>query len=248
VKEVKIFYIESFTCIDHLSLTGKLVYHICDRFFVQWEDLLSLSKGQYTGRLPLSSAAVSNEDDQDNTEIERMFHDSEQRKRRVFVTVGTTNFDDLIRAVTTEEFLNFLKEKNFSMTIQFGTGSYPPPSSTAIEIDSFRLKDDLSEDFQKADIVISHAGAGTILDALEKHKRLIVVPNKSLMNNHQEQLAVRLAKEKYVTCCSSHEIRSTFEKVLSSSSSPIDIHKLRRFPQAEAPLFKQFVGQELGLA
>lgn len=46
--------------------------------------------------------------------------------------------------------------------------------------------------------VISHAGAGTILDAMRIGVRLIVVPNEELLDNHQEELADELQKQGYV--------------------------------------------------
>lgn len=48
-------------------------------------------------------------------------------------------------------------------------------------------------------VVISHAGAGTILDAMRLDIPLIVVPNEELLDNHQEDLAVELEKQGYAT-------------------------------------------------
>ena len=35
----KTVYIEVFDRIDHSTLSGKLIYHVADRFIVQWEDM-----------------------------------------------------------------------------------------------------------------------------------------------------------------------------------------------------------------
>ncbi|SCU90253.1 LANO_0D08108g1_1 [Lachancea nothofagi CBS 11611] len=43
----------------------------------------------------------------------------------------------------------------------------------------------------EADLVISHAGTGSILDALRLQKPLIVVANTGLMDNHQLQIALK---------------------------------------------------------
>jgi len=38
-KFVKIIFIESFARVEHLSLTGKILYYLADRFLVQWPEL-----------------------------------------------------------------------------------------------------------------------------------------------------------------------------------------------------------------
>lgn len=47
----------------------------------------------------------------------------------------------------------------------------------------------LAADIAKASLVISHAGAGSIFEALTYKVPLIVVPNPILMDNHQVELA-----------------------------------------------------------
>jgi beta-1,4-N-acetylglucosaminyltransferase len=42
-------------------------------------------------------------------------------------------------------------------------------------------------------------GSGTILDAMRLGLPLIVVPNPSLLDNHQEELADELERQGYVT-------------------------------------------------
>jgi beta-1,4-N-acetylglucosaminyltransferase len=43
------------------------------------------------------------------------------------------------------------------------------------------------------------AGAGTILDAMRLGLSLIVVPNVTLLDNHQDELAAELESQGYVT-------------------------------------------------
>lgn len=46
--------------------------------------------------------------------------------------------------------------------------------------------------------LISVEGSGSILDALRFQKRLIVVPNESLMENHQKELSEELERQGYL--------------------------------------------------
>ncbi len=54
------------------------------------------------------------------------------------------------------------------------------------------------EYMQSADLVISHAGSGSLFEGLALRKAIIAVPNPILMHNHQAELAGRLAADKYV--------------------------------------------------
>ena len=49
--------------------------------------------------------------------------------------------------------------------------------------------------------VITHAGSGTIMEALRMDLSVIVVPNPELMDNHQEELAEELSRQGYVVSC-----------------------------------------------
>lgn len=51
-KNTKIIYIESLAKTKSLSMTGKNVYKIADKFYVQWESLANqYEKAEYIGRL-----------------------------------------------------------------------------------------------------------------------------------------------------------------------------------------------------
>ncbi|GAB1303189.1 N-acetylglucosaminyldiphosphodolichol N-acetylglucosaminyltransferase [Apodemus speciosus] len=89
------------------------------------------------------------------------------------------------------------------LVLQIGRGTVvPEPFSTeSFTLDVYRYKDSLKEDLQQADLVISHAGAGSCLESLEKGKPLVVVVNEKLMNNHQLELAKQLHKEGHLFYC-----------------------------------------------
>ncbi|XP_034505155.1 putative bifunctional UDP-N-acetylglucosamine transferase and deubiquitinase ALG13 isoform X2 [Ailuropoda melanoleuca] len=122
----------------------------------------------------------------------------------VLVTVGTTSFDDLIACVSAHDTLQIIKGLGYSrLVLQIGRGKVvPEPFSTeSFALDVYRYKDSLEEDLQKADLVISHAGAGSCLETLEKRKPLVVVVNEKLMNNHQLELAKQLYKDGHLFYC-----------------------------------------------
>uniref|UniRef100_A0A2R8PN68 UDP-N-acetylglucosamine transferase subunit ALG13 n=1 Tax=Callithrix jacchus TaxID=9483 RepID=A0A2R8PN68_CALJA len=122
----------------------------------------------------------------------------------LFVTVGTTSFDDLIACVSAPDSLQKIESLGYSrLILQIGRGTVvPEPFSTeSFTLDVYRYKDSLKEDIQKADLVISHAGAGSCLETLEKGKPLLVVINEKLMNNHQLELAKQLHKEGHLFYC-----------------------------------------------
>uniref|UniRef100_A0A5F9C5K1 UDP-N-acetylglucosamine transferase subunit ALG13 n=1 Tax=Oryctolagus cuniculus TaxID=9986 RepID=A0A5F9C5K1_RABIT len=122
----------------------------------------------------------------------------------MFVTVGTTSFNDLIACLSAHDSLQIIKSLGYDrLILQIGRGTVAPePFSTeSFTLDVYRYKDSLKEDLQKADLVISHAGAGSYLETLEKGKPLVVVINEKLMNNHQLELAKQLHKDGYLFYC-----------------------------------------------
>jgi beta-1,4-N-acetylglucosaminyltransferase len=78
----------------------------------------------------------------------------------VFVTVGTTKFDDLISVIQTESVLQEFANQQFGkVEIQYGRGAVPQlPNDSIIEVETFDFKPSLHENFQNASLVISHGG------------------------------------------------------------------------------------------
>lgn len=112
----------------------------------------------------------------------------------IFVTVGTTRFDALVAAASSQSFLSAAESLGFQrVLIQYGRGPQPlEPTSAAsggCRLSSYSLKSDISSDMRAAGFVVSHGGAGSVFEALRAHKGLLVACNPALADNHQEELA-----------------------------------------------------------
>ncbi|RMZ82155.1 hypothetical protein DV738_g1843, partial [Chaetothyriales sp. CBS 135597] len=141
--------------------------------------------------------------------------------KRCFVTVGATApFNQLISAVLQPAFLEALHQQGFTeLRIQHGDGGKVHfnffmdavgdrvQKDTGIAVSGFAYNTTGLQEELKAvkgsspateGTVISHAGSGSILDALRIGVPLIVVPNEALMDNHQVELAQVLAEQEYV--------------------------------------------------
>jgi beta-1,4-N-acetylglucosaminyltransferase len=124
--------------------------------------------------------------------------------KNIFVTVGTTKFDELVLAVTTPKAIQWMKDHGYtSLTIQFGRGTKPTVFEKENTNDDFTIKvydfqSSLEEDMKNADLILSHAGAGTVMEALRMKKKLVVVINTKLMDNHQMELANAMAGRQYL--------------------------------------------------
>ena len=139
-----------------------------------------------------------------------------------FVTVGATaSFPQLVDACTRKSFIKGLKGQGFTqLLIQHGSRGKDLPSlvnndaisaledfSLGVQIRGFDFNaDGLVQEMRAAKggdgtlegVVISHAGSGSILDAMRIDVPLIVVPNPNLLDNHQVELAEELARQGYV--------------------------------------------------
>ncbi|XP_018589245.1 UDP-N-acetylglucosamine transferase subunit ALG13 homolog isoform X1 [Scleropages formosus] len=130
----------------------------------------------------------------------------------VFVTVGTTRFDELIEAVTSREAVQALLSRGYKqLVLQVGRGSLlpGPDSCPGMRVHSFRFKDSIAADIRRADLVISHAGAGSCLETLGAGRPLLVVVNDRLMDNHQLELARQLHADSHLLYCTCRLVSSS---------------------------------------
>lgn len=151
--------------------------------------------------------------------------DGVSSKKVVFVTVGTTLFDALVRAVDTLEVKQDLYAKGYThLLIQIGRGSYIPSRSSggdgSIAVDYFTFSSSIAESLRSASLVMSHAGSGSIFETLRLRKPLIVVVNEDLMDNHQVELAEELAERKHLFCARPQTLHQTIVSMNLDSLLP----------------------------
>lgn len=159
-----------------------------------------------------------------------------QKGKKLFVTVGSTKFESLINTILKTDTLNTLKTHSFtSIKLQVGNGHHTEQkleslsndstvkfTSEEVAIEAYRYKNSIKEDMRNADLVISHAGSGSIMESLEAGKKLIVVVNEDLMDNHQLELAEKMFDEGYLLYTKCQGLREMIEKINEEDFSMLE--------------------------
>ena len=159
----------------------------------------------------------------------------------VFVTVGTTKFDELIAECSKITIHKALYALGFrKLIIQFGRGLEPKiPETSPLAVERYRFKSTLEPDIKNCKLMISHAGAGSIIEGLQAKKHLLVVVNENLMENHQWEIAIALESDQY--------LETTVPSSLLTTLKTLDLVKKRKiYPAINKDLFESFVDSEMG--
>jgi len=109
----------------------------------------------------------------------------------IFVTVGTTQFDELVKAID-----KIAPELNEEVIIQTGKSIFVPKNCKY-----FTFDDDLFKFFEKANLIIAHGGAGITFEVLSLGKKLISVDNPHVLDGHQGDLLGKLYQDGYLLWC-----------------------------------------------
>jgi UDP-N-acetylglucosamine transferase subunit ALG13 len=145
----------------------------------------------------------------------------------IFITTGTQEpFDRLIKAI--DEIAPEIS--NFRIVAQVTSTTY---TAKNIKLVGFLDPQEFKVLFSQASLIISHAGMGTILSALENDKPIIVMPRllkyREHRNEHQLATAKRLDSLRYVhVAYDENELKS---KVLSiiKNNSLAPLHRVGTF-------------------
>lgn len=136
---------------------------------------------------------------------------------KIFVTVGTTRFDSLIEFID----LNLSKDI-YDVIFQISDGKYKPSNFKYFEFSS-----SISEYYFKTDLVITHAGAGSIYQLLEIQKKMIIVPNMERIDGHQLDIAEYMSRNKHALM--TNKLEDIPELIVLAESFRPNIFKKRPF-------------------
>lgn len=147
----------------------------------------------------------------------------------VFVTTGTQkqNFKRIFDLVA------FSKElENEEILAQTG---YSECNYENIKATKFMLQEEFDKCMEQADIVICHAGAGTIFTALKNKKKVLAVPRLKKygehVDNHQIEICKELEKEEYI--------------LFFNDDSEASIEKFdQKIRELKSKKFKEYVSKE----
>jgi len=114
-----------------------------------------------------------------------------RREPFIFVAVGSTGFDALIRVVD-----NLVPSLQAQGIMQIGCGQYTP-----VNMPYFRFAPSLAPYYEQASLVIAHGGLGTTMEVLKRGLPLVSVSNPDRYDNHQEDLLSTMAAEGYLVWC-----------------------------------------------
>jgi beta-1,4-N-acetylglucosaminyltransferase len=111
----------------------------------------------------------------------------------ILVTVGTTDFDPLVRRM--DELAPRLGEE---VVCQIARGAYTPRNCAY-----FRFVPHLEEYLHPARLVVSHGGLGSVIEVIRLGKPLVGVSNPDRLDLHQDDLLGTLESRNYILWCRS---------------------------------------------
>ena len=101
---------------------------------------------------------------------------------------------------------------------QIGPGDYVP-----VNLPHERFVPSLSELIERADVVVSHGGAATTLEALSAGAKLVSAANPDRYDDHQTDVLAELSSQGHLVWCRDLDrIGDDIERALTTDLHPID--------------------------
>jgi UDP-N-acetylglucosamine transferase subunit ALG13 len=106
----------------------------------------------------------------------------------IFVTIGTqAPFDRFIKII--DEVAPHIDDEIIAQVYKCG---FTPKHIKTVD---FLAPDEFNELFDKAQLIVSHAGMGTVLSALQKHKPIIIFPRIAALGEHRNEHQLATAEK-----------------------------------------------------
>ena len=153
----------------------------------------------------------------------------------IFLAVGTQfPFDRLVKVV--DSVLDDSSQDG-ELFAQIGQSSYKPRNFKSV---AYLDKQRFDRYFKEASAIISHAGMGMIMMALDYEKPLLVMPRLKkygeVVNNHQVAIATRFSELRHILVAHSEEelpqkvqLLKTFRPVPRENQAKAVADRIRRF-------------------
>jgi UDP-N-acetylglucosamine transferase subunit ALG13 len=173
VRGLRRLYIESVSRVSGPSLSGRIVH--ATRLFETWTQHARWASGRWTyhgsilGNLTPRIGA-------------------EKEVRRVFVTLGTIKPYPFTRLV---EHLAALLPSDVEVVWQLGVTQAPPGLRGTVH--QFMPMTDFTDETRRADVVITHAGVGSVIALIESGIFPVVVPRRSAHGEHVDDHQAEIA-------------------------------------------------------
>ncbi|BEJ16540.1 hypothetical protein CspHIS471_0511450 [Cutaneotrichosporon sp. HIS471] len=165
--------------------------------------------------------------------------------KTLLVTVGSTQFADLSDAALAESALDAFQAAGIdTLIVQLGFAPIPDHIAAVVgreggsgEVGGVKVKvmrytgspGEMDALMKSSDGVVSHAGSGSILAALRMPRPLLVVPNDSLMDDHQQELSDALKAGGYLSVSSVDDLVSGVQELFGAQHKAFPAAKPERF-------------------
>jgi beta-1,4-N-acetylglucosaminyltransferase len=172
-------YLEPYDFIVEPSLTARLVAPFSDIFLSQHRTL-KIKKSQYWGDVFSEKNLVFGK------------KTTKKKKNQVFVTVGTTShpFPRLIQQVI--QLAKLYPKKTFF--VQAGVFKNTRNLPKNILLQDFLSFSEVQKLLQESEIIISHAGMGTVLQSLMNGQKPVVIPRRKKHGEHVNDHQITISK------------------------------------------------------
>ncbi|BGP00137.1 UDP-N-acetylglucosamine transferase subunit ALG13 [Rhodotorula toruloides ATCC 204091] len=183
------------------------------------------------------------------------------------LTVGSTRFDPLVASFLDPTSLSSLSSLGIQHVLaQVGNSSLPEGwkegtrmTEQGLQVEVVRFLGDLEERVGRADLVVSHAGAGSILSFLRPlnssspsssaertRRQLVLIPNSTLMDSHQSDLADEMEKKGWAVVCRRPEDLPATLKQLASRAEQQGEMPAPDYPELYKGRMQRIIDETLG--